>query len=278
MKKTMFFVFVCAFLAAGAVFAQGGGSGRIQGKLTVGATPVSQGSITLAETLSSHEGQKLAPGQYRVAISLNSLGEASFVLSPFKVENPTVKVGLEKNAVNNNENQKAPDIIVGAKIQKNALVRGIASNIQGKFSLDTMTPSEAVLKFDSPQFAASAILGRAQDSKLVDLKPSFLSIEDISDCGAGCVEGRVKVTIHNDGNSVAKGKWNVVLSDPQFFVGSVADVGPDSDVSVISQNKVKFPCCNPQNVQVEVHSDFYNKDGIDSNESNNIKAFTVKLK
>lgn len=278
MKKTMFFVLVCAVLAGGSLFAQSGGSGRIQGKLTVGATPVSQGSITLAEPLSTHEGQKLLPGQYRIAIALNSLGEASFVLSPFKVENPTVKVGLEKNAVNSGDNQKSPDIIVGAKIMKNALVKGIASNIQGKFTLDAMTPTETILKFDSPQFAATSILGRSLDSKLVDLKPSFLSIEEISDCGAGCVEGRVKVTIHNDGNSMAKGKWNVILSDPTFFVGSVADVGPDSDVSVISQNKIKLPCCNPQNIQVEVHSDFYNKDGIDSNESNNVKAFTIKLK
>jgi hypothetical protein len=277
MKKLFFFVLVCAVLAGGTLLAQGTG-GRISGKLTVGATPVSQGMITLAEPLSTHEGQKLAPGQYRVAISLNSLGEAQFVLSPFKVENPTVKVGLEKNAVNNSENQRIPDIIIAAKVVKNALVKGIASNIQGKFTLDTMTPTEASLRFDSTQFAANAILGRALDSKLVDLKPSFLSIEEISDCGAGCVEGRVKVTIHNDGNSMAKGKWNVVLSDPQFFVGTVADVGPDSDVSVISTNKIKFPCCNPQNVQVEVHSDFYNKDGIDSNESNNVKAFTVKLK
>ncbi len=178
----------------------------------------------------------------------------------------------------NTKRKLDPQSYVGATIQKNLLVKGIASNIDGTFHIHNITPSEAVLSFTSKQFTSSAVLGRSLDSKLVDLVPVFMSLEESADCGADCVEGYVKVTVRNDGNTAALGKWNVTVLDPQFFVGTISDIPPAGEKTIVSASRMKLPCCNPAVLDAEVHSDFYNSTASDANDSNNSKRFTIKLK
>jgi hypothetical protein len=275
MKIASFLCFALVLSLSASVFAAGG---KKITKLTVGNTNVSQGTIKVGENLTTREGQKLNPGVYRVAVSLNSLGEAQFILTPFSVANPALQPGLESNAVNKGDMGQNPPIITGGTIIKNLLVKALASNIEGTFKLEASTPTESVLSFDSSQFGVSAVLGRSLDSKVVDLRPSFLALDGRSDCGASCVEGNVKVTVKNEGNAVAAGKWNVTLVEPQLFVGTVSDVPAFGEVTVVSDAKVKLPCCNPQSVAVEIHADFYNKSSSDANDTNNKKTFTLKLK
>ncbi|HEY7161127.1 MAG TPA: hypothetical protein VH815_07700 [Acidobacteriota bacterium] len=199
-------------------------------------------------------------------------------MSPYKVDAQQGKgKGLEKNAFNTNR-KLDPQVIVGGTATKNLLVKGIASNLEGNFNVQNITPTEAVLSFNSKQFGANAVLGRSLNSKLVDLVPTFVSLEEPNDCGSDCFEGYVKVTIRNDGNSPAVGKWNVVIVDPQFYVGTVTDIPPSGEKTVTSATRLKLPCCNPAVLDAEVHADFYNNDAADSNDSNNMKRFTVKLK
>ena len=189
----------------------------------------------------------------------------------------TTAKGLEKNAFNT-KRRLDPQVFVGANVVKNLLVKGIASNLEGNFHIQNITPSEAVLNFNSKQFAANAVLGRSLNSKLVDLVPTFVSLEEANDCGSDCVEGYVKVTVRNDGNSSAVGKWNVIIVDPQFFVGSVEDIPPAGEKTITSAIRLKLPCCNPATLDAEVHADFYNTAAADSNDTNNTKRFVVKLK
>lgn len=275
--KTRVLLFLVVFMALGTlpVMAQGG---QMQGKLTVGATPLSQGDVKVGEKLTTQDGIEIPPGVYRIAITLNSLNEAAFMISPFKVKQPDSKTGLKANAVNTSKSKEDPSLAIGAKVSKNLLVKGIASNLEGVFVINNITPSEAELSFVSKQFGASATLGRSLDSKLIDLVPASLFLDQPTECGTDCIEGVVKVTIRNDGNTDAAGKWNVTILDPRLFVGTVADVPAGGEKTVVSTAKIKLPCCNPVNLDAEVHADFYNKASVDSNDSNNSKRFTVKLK
>lgn len=268
------FAIVCGIFLSSMAFAQG----RTPGKLTVAATPLAQGDIKVGEELTTREGLTVSPGMYRISVNLNTLGESQFILSPYKMEGPTnAGKGLEKNAFNT-QRKIDPQVFVGGTVTKNLLIKGIASNLEGNFHIQNITPTEAVLTFNSKQFGANAVLGRSLDSKLVDLVPIFVSLEEASDCGSDCTEGYVKVTVRNDGNTPAAGKWNVVIVDPQFFVGSVEDIPPQGEKTITSASKLKLPCCNPAIVDAEVHADFYNKTSSDSNDTNNTKRFTVKLK
>jgi hypothetical protein len=268
------FAIVCGIFLSSMAFAQG----RTPGRLTVGATPLAQGDIKVGEELTTREGMTVLPGMYRISINLNTLGESQFILSPYRLEGSSNEgKGLEKNAFNT-QRKIDPQVFVGGTVTKNLLIKGIASNLEGNFHIQNITPSEAVLTFNSKQFGANAVLGRSLNSKLVDLVPVFVSLEESSDCGSDCTEGYVKVTVRNDGNTPAAGKWNVVIVDPQFFVGSVEDIPPQGEKTITSAAKLKLPCCNPAILDAEVHADFYNKTSADSNDTNNTKRFTVKLK
>lgn len=253
------------------------GQGRTIGKLTVGATPLAQGDIKLGEELTTREGATAGPGLYRVSVNLNTLGEVQFILSPYKIDQLNSAKGLEKNAMNT-QRKLDPKVYVGGSTVKNSLIKGIASNLDGNFHVQNITPTEAILTFNSKQFVANAVLGRSLHSKLVDLVPIFVSLEEPNDCGADCVEGYVKVTVRNDGNSPANGKWNIIIVDPQFYVGTIDDVPPAGEKTVVSATRIKLPCCNPATVDAEVHADFYNDASADSNDTNNMKRFTLKLK
>ncbi len=269
-------VFFCVLIAVVA-FSFAYGQGRTTGKLVVGATTISQGDIKLSETLTSREGQKIAAGVYRISVALTSRNEAQFVFSPYELDQPNqANEGLTGNAMNTKRDAPVK-IYVGASVTKNSLVRGVASNIEGTFRLENVTPSESMLVFDSKQFGVTAILGRPLDSKSVDLTPSFVTFEQPSSCGNNCTEGFVKVTIKNDGNAEAKGKWNVVLVEPRFFVGTISNVPAGGEVSVTSATKLKAVCCNPLVAVAEVHPDFYNSDASDSNDENNSRKFTINL-
>lgn len=265
---------VCGIFLSSIAFAQGG---RTEGKLVVAATPLAQGSIKIGEQLTTREGTSIIPGLYRISVNANTLGEVQFILGAYKVDSTTTDKGLEKNAFNT-KRKLDPQVFVGASVTKNLLVKGIASNLEGTFHIQNITPTEAILTFSSKQFAASAVLGRSLNSLLVDLVPTFVSLEEPNDCGTDCVEGYVKVTIRNDGNSTATGKWNVVIVDPQFFVGTVEDIPASGEKTITSASRLKLPCCNPAVLDANVHADFYNTTSADSNDSNNIKRFTVKLK
>jgi hypothetical protein len=276
MRTRILLLVVVALLALSPwTYAQGS---KIQEKLNIGATPIAQGELKTTEVLMTRDGQRIPPGLYRVAATLNSLGEAQFVISVFKVttDTPTTS-GISSNAINL---KKAPPstITVAGFVDKNLLIRGIASNIQGVFSIKPIAPSETVLSFNSKQFSAHAILGRDLNSKLVDLTPAFLSLDQPTSCGQDCIEGHVKMTIRNEGNADAKGKWNVILEDPQFFVGSVEDVPAGGERAVVSAAKLQLPCCSPVEIGTEVHADFYNSESVDSNNSNDTRTFTLKLK
>lgn len=274
--KSRLVLFLALFTAIGSttLWAQG----RIEGKLNVGVTPLSQGDIKIGEKLTTQDGIEIPPGTYRISITLNSLSEASFVISPFKVKQPDSGPALTKNAMNTQKTKDEPSLYITAKVSKNLLVKGIASNLEGIFVINNITPTEAQLNFVSRQFDAMALLGRSLDSKLVDLVPSFVAIDQTTECGSDCIEGVVKVTIRNDGNAEAGGKWNVMIIDPRFFVGTLSDIPPGGEKTVVSMSRVKLPCCNPLNLDAEVHSDFYNKVCVDSNDSNNTKRFTIKFK
>jgi hypothetical protein len=268
------------FLIVGGIFlsSMAFAQGRTPGKLNVAATPLAQGDIKLGEVLTTRDGSTVNPGLYRISVNLNTLGEAQFILSAYKVDGQTGSAKmLEKNAFNT-QRKIDPQVIVGGNVTKNLLIKGIASNLDGTFHIQNLTPTEAVLTFNSKQFGANAVLGRSLNSKLVDLVPTFVSLEEATDCGSDCIEAYVKVTIRNDGNSAAAGKWNVVIVDPQFFVGSVEDIPPSGEKTLTSASKLKLPCCNPAVLDAEVHADFYNNTAADSNDSNNTKRFTVKLK
>lgn len=262
------FLFVCISLP---VLGQ---EGRITSKLEVGATRLAQGEIKIGEVLTTREGVKLQPGRYRIAVALNTLNEAMFILLPSGQEEVS-NTNLPKNALNTLK-QMPNEIIFRTIVIKNSLVRGIAS-IDGSFQVETMNPSEAILSFSSKQFAASTILGRSLNSKVMDMMPAQLTIEEPVNCGEGCVEGYVKVTIKNAGNSLAKGKWNVMLLEPRFYVGTVADLAPDEEKTIVSGSKVRL-MSGTVSLDAEVHSDFYNKVGTDANDANNIRRFTLKMK
>jgi hypothetical protein len=267
------FAAVLGIVFSSLVFAQ---SGRIQERINVGPTPLSQGDIKIGERLTTRSGDVIEPGLYRISVNINTLAECQFILSPYKLEFESNKA-LEKNAMNT-KRKLDPQSYIAANIQKNLLVKGMASNIDGAFSINNITPSEAVLSFSSKQFASTAVLGRSLDSKLVDLVPTFMSLEESSECGPDCIEGYLKVTVRNDGNTVAAGKWNVMLLDPQVFIGTVSDIPPAGEKTIVSAAKIKLPCCNPAVLDAEVHADFYNSTASDSNDSNNTKRFTLKLK
>ncbi len=65
------------------LFAQGG---KIQERLIVGATPISQGDIKVGEKLTTREGTVIGTGIYRVSVNINTLGECQFILSPYKLD------------------------------------------------------------------------------------------------------------------------------------------------------------------------------------------------
>lgn len=274
MRNKIFFCVLITVFAFSFVYGQGG---KTTGRLVVGATTISQGDIKLNETLTTREGKKIAAGLYRISVALTSRNEAQFVFSAFELDQPNqVKEGLSGNALNA-QREGTPKLYVGASVTKNSFVKGVASNIDGTFKLENMTPSEVMLIFESKQFGASATLGRPVDSKSVDLTPSFVTFEQPSSCGNNCTEGFVKVTIKNDGNTDAKGKWNVVLIEPRFFVGTVSDVPAGGEISVTSASKLKTACCNPLIAEAEVHPDFYNSDANDVNDGNNARKFTINL-
>ncbi len=260
-------------LLSSQAFAQG----RTEGRLTVGATLLAQGDIKLGEELTTREGTTISPGQYRISVNLNTLGECQFILSPYKIDQMNAKGGLEKNAMNT-KRKMDPQVLISASTVKNVLIKGIASNLDGTFHIQNITPTEAILTFNSKQFVANTVLGRSLNSKLVDLVPVFVSLEEATGCGSDCIEGYVKVTVRNDGNSPAAGKWNVVIVDPQFYVGTVAEISPAGEKTVVSASRIKLPCCNPAILDAEVHADFYNNSSSDANDTNNTKRFIVKLK
>lgn len=243
--------------------------------MEVGATRLAQGEIKLGEVLTTREGFQLQPGRYRIAVAINTLGEAMFILLPSGQEETVSHTTMPKNALNT-KRQLPNELIFRTIVIKNSLVRGIAS-IDGSFQVETMNPSEAILSFSSKQFAASTILGRSLNSKVMDMMPAQLIIEEPVNCGEGCVEGYVKVTVKNTGNSVAKGKWNVMLLEPRFYVGAVSDLAPDEEKTIVSGSKVRLTS-GTVSLDAEVHPDFYNKVGTDANDSNNIRRFTLKMK
>jgi hypothetical protein len=269
--RGLFIVLLFVLLAVGQAFAQG----SIKGKLTVGNTELANGQIKIGEKLTTQDGVSVEPGIYRIILTQGTTGETQFVLnSPKATDEPT---GIQKNAVNR---VQAVDnsIVVPARITKNLLVKGIASNIEGSFNLATITPTETRLMFNSKQLEAAAVFGRSPDSKVADMIPVFVSLEQPASCGDDCMEGLVKVIVRNDGNAPAKGKWNVTVVDPQLFVGTLVDLAPGVEQTVVSSTKIKLPCCGAAQIEAEVHADFYNKDGADANESNNIKRFSINLK
>src|SRR5437763_8174087 len=97
------------------------------------------------------------------------------------------------------------------------LVKGISSNLHGTFTLQPVNPTEMTLTFDSKMFAISTLLGRSLDSKLIDMSIGNVAFEQGTECGQGCEQGVIRVTIKNTGNSPATGKWNVMVVNPQFF-------------------------------------------------------------
>jgi hypothetical protein len=262
------FLFVCISLP---VLGQ---EGRITSKLEVSATRLAQGEIKFGEVLTTREGFQLQPGRYRIAVALNTLGEAMFIMLP-SGQDEVSSSGVSKNALNT-KRQLPNELVFRTNVIRNTLVRGIAS-IEGSFQIEMMNPSEAILSFTSKQFASSTILGRSLNSKVTDMMPAQLTIEESVNCGEGCVEGYVKVTVKNAGNTVAKGKWNVMLLDPRFYVGTVSDLAPDEEKTIVSSSKVRLTS-GTVSLDAEVHPDFYNKVGTDSNDSNNTRRFTLKMK
>src|SRR5262245_35292313 len=140
------FAIVCGIFLSSMVFAQG----RTPGKLIVGATPVAQGEIKLGEELTTREGSAMPAGIYRVSVNLNTLGEVQFILGPYRVDEANTTKGLEKNAFNT-QRKIDPQVYVGGTVTKNLLVKGIASNLDGTFSVQNITPTEAILTFNSKQ-------------------------------------------------------------------------------------------------------------------------------
>ena len=247
------------------------------GKLEVSDTAIGKGDIKLFEPLVTREGVKLAPGNYRISVVVSTTGQGQFLLASYGAQAET-RQGVDRFALNVRPEARVPDLAVAADVVKNTLVKGIASNIEGTFNLEILSPTEAILEFTSKQFEANALLGRSLDSKLVDLLPAFVTLEESADCGTDCIEGYIKVSVKNQGNAEAKGKWNVMLRTPRFYVGTVSDVPASGEIAVTSSAKIKFPCCSAAQVEAEVHADFYNQDGIDANDANNSKRFAVKLK
>ena len=267
----VFLLFVCC----ASVFAQG----RIEGKLTLGATVISQGNVKVGEVLKTQDGYTIPPGQYRISVLLNSRNEAMFAISPFSVDKPPgSEEGLSENSVQMKSTVEQNSLYLPASLDKNTLVKGSASNLPGEFRVDNLTPSEAVLSFQSKQFQTSAVLGRSIDSKLIDMAIVSLELENIADCGTNCSEAIVKVVVKNSGNTPAVGKWNILISDPRFFVGAVSDVPAGGEQTVVSATKIKLVCCAPLSLLTEVRADFYNKSAVDANANNNSKRFSVKLK
>jgi hypothetical protein len=272
LKIQTLIVFFLSFAFCIPLFAQG----RIEGKLNLGATVISQGDLKVGEVLMTRDGIKIPPGQYRVGVLLNARNEAQFAISPFSVDKPPVDTSANSMAPKSTVEQNSLYLV--ANVDRNTLVKGYASNLPGDFRVDNLTPSEAVLSFQSKQFQASTVLGRSTNSKLIDMSVVSLELQDLTECGTNCMEATVKVVVKNEGNMAATGKWNVLISEPRFFVGAVSDVAPGAEQTVVSASKVKVPCCAPLNLQAEVRADFYNKNAIDSNNYNNVKSFSVKLK
>ena len=251
--------------------------GQVKEVVKVSATTISQSDIKLNENLRTAEGHQLATGLYRIAVTLDSKGAAKFVLIPHNQPEPSPNSSLSRHSLSvRGMDDNSLQFEVPAVVKKNTFIRGVAS-VEGTFKLDNLTPSEAILSFQSRQFEAQTTLGRPLDSKLVDLVPTFATIEQSSQCGVDCVEGFVKVMVRNDGNIEAKGKWNVVLSDRNFFVGILTDVPAGQEVGVTSTTKLRLPSGSTASLEVEVHADFYNKDVNDSNDVNNTKRFIIKL-
>jgi hypothetical protein len=274
-KMHTIFMVVLTFFFSASLFAQG----KIQGKLTLGATVISQGDVKVGEVLTTPDGIKIPPGQYRIGVLLNSRNEAMFAISPFSVDKPPGNdEGLTENSMKPKSTVEQNSLYLPANLDKNTLVKGMASNLPGQFRVDNLTPSEAVLSFQSTQFQASAVLGRSLDSKLMDMSIVSLEVSDLTECGSNCMEGIVKVVVRNDGNATASGKWNVLIADPRFFVGTVQDLAAGAEQTVVSANKIKLVCCAPVRLQAEVRADFYNKAAVDANANNNTKVFSVKLK
>jgi hypothetical protein len=268
-------IILLTFTFSASLWAQG----KIQGKLTLGATVISQGDVKVGESLMTPDGIKIPPGQYRIGILLNSRNEAMFAISPFSVDKPPGSdEGLTENSVKPKSTVEQNSLYLPANLDKNTLVKGMASNLPGQFRVDNLTPSEAVLSFQSSQFQASTVLGRSLDSKLIDMSVVSLELQDMTECGANCMEAAVKIVVKNEGNAVASGKWNILVADPRFFVGTIADLPAGGEQTIVSATKIKLPCCAPVNLQAEVRADFYNKSAVDSNANNNTKRFSVKLK
>jgi hypothetical protein len=59
-------------------------------------------------------------------------------------------------------------------------------------------------------------------------------------------------------------------------VFQILGVGEESTVT--SSSKLKLPCCAAQQVHPEIHPDFFNQEGIDANDVNNIGTFVLKLR
>jgi hypothetical protein len=275
LKVQTVIVFFLSFAFCIPLFAQG----KIQGKLTLGATVISQGDLRVGEALTTRDGIRIPPGQYRVGILLNSRNEAMFAISPFTVDKPRgTDDALTENSIAPKSTISDNSLYLAANVDKNTLVKGVASNLSGNFQVESLTPSEAVLSFQSKQFQASTVLGRSVDSKLMDVSIESLELENLSECGSNCMEGNVKVVVKNEGNAPASGKWNILVADPRFFVGSVSDIPAGTEQTVVSTTKVKLPCCAPLNLQADIRPDFYNKNAVDSNGNNNSKRFAVKLK
>ncbi|PWT90431.1 MAG: hypothetical protein C5B54_07190 [Acidobacteria bacterium] len=274
MRKQIFVLVLLSIALTATVFAQG----RLTGKLVLGTTVISSADLKVGEPLVTHDGVTIPVGVYRISITVNARGEGQFMISPFKLDKPPAPSGLTKNAVNRTADDPNEGMLfMEANINRNTFVKGVASHIEGDFKLENVSPTETELSFNSKEFGASTMLGRSPDSKTVDLLPTFVGLQNATPCGDNCIEGNVKVIVRNDGNSTATGKWNVTLSDPRFYVGSVSDVAGGGEKEIVSANKLKLTCCGATAVDVDVHADFYNKESRDAMESNNIKRFTLRL-
>src|SRR5262245_16464175 len=86
LKVQTLIVFFLSFAFCVPLFAQG----KIQGKLNLAATVISQGDLNVGEALMTRDGIKIPPGQYRIGVLLNSHNEAQFAISPFSVDRPPV--------------------------------------------------------------------------------------------------------------------------------------------------------------------------------------------
>ena len=255
---------------AGTVFAQ---TGKVV-KLDMQGTAIASGVINLTETLITRQGATLNSGSYKIGLTIGSDGLAYFILST--IDSDRSQSSGEPTGAFNTKRQTIEKIHLNAEVVKNSLVKGIA-RIKGDFKVQPFSPTEAIISFSSKQLDAKTTVGRTLNTLIADVYPSSIFLEEQTECGPGCMMAYAVVTVKNGGNSPAIGKWNVVLVEPNVFLGSFENLQPNSDSAVRSVDKIKFQCCGPLKLQVKVYADFFNKAAVDGDQSNNIKEFAVKL-